>query len=66
MDPEILFSDNLVENKHHKLTRSRRQGHSDKDLKPNPAIRSGRHAVSRGKCLTRVRAGALAATSCAC
>lgn len=39
MDPEILFSDNLVENKHHKLTRSRRQGHFDRDLKPNPVAR---------------------------
>ena len=32
LDAEILFHDNLCENKHHKLTRSNR---SDHDLKPN-------------------------------
>lgn len=37
-DPEILF-DNLVEGKHHKLSRSTRSGLSDRDLKPNPQTR---------------------------
>lgn len=39
MDPEILYADNLVENKHKLLTRSRRRGPHDQDLKPNPATR---------------------------
>lgn len=39
MDPEILFPENLVENKHHKLLRSRRRGPLDRDLKPNPEQR---------------------------
>lgn len=37
-DPEILF-ENLVEGKHHNLSRSARSGLSDRDLKPNPQTR---------------------------
>lgn len=37
-DPEVLF-ENLVEGKHHKLSRSIRSGVSDRDLKPNPHTR---------------------------
>ncbi|EEZ98191.1 phosphatidylinositol 3-kinase catalytic subunit type 3 [Tribolium castaneum] len=37
-DQEIL-KENLVERKHHKLARSLRSGHCDKDAKPNAAIR---------------------------
>ncbi|XP_068908914.1 phosphatidylinositol 3-kinase catalytic subunit type 3 isoform X2 [Tenebrio molitor] len=37
-DQEIL-RENLVERKHHKLARSLRSGHCDKDAKPNAAIR---------------------------
>lgn len=37
-DPEVL-EENLVENKHHKLTRSVRSGTMSRDLKPNAAIR---------------------------
>lgn len=37
-DPELL-SQNLVELKHHKLARALRSGLSDKDLKPNAAVR---------------------------
>eukprot|EP00042_Codosiga_hollandica_P042308 m.386572 g.386572 ORF g.386572 m.386572 type:complete len:827 (-) comp56302_c0_seq3:193-2673(-) len=37
IDPE--FADNLVENKHHKLTRSNRQDALDRELKPNPKTR---------------------------
>eukprot|EP00040_Diaphanoeca_grandis_P008590 m.45750 g.45750 ORF g.45750 m.45750 type:complete len:858 (+) comp20050_c0_seq1:187-2760(+) len=39
MDPEIVYTDNLVENKHKALARSRRRGPNERDLKPNPAIR---------------------------
>eukprot|EP00048_Salpingoeca_helianthica_P007877 m.115717 g.115717 ORF g.115717 m.115717 type:complete len:643 (+) comp14452_c18_seq2:335-2263(+) len=35
LDPEMLFKDNLVENKHHKMTRSKRRGPLDRDLKPD-------------------------------
>uniref|UniRef100_A0A1B6LQ06 Phosphatidylinositol 3-kinase catalytic subunit type 3 n=1 Tax=Graphocephala atropunctata TaxID=36148 RepID=A0A1B6LQ06_9HEMI len=37
-DSEVL-QENLVENKHHNLTRSLHRGVSDKDLKPNSSIR---------------------------
>ncbi|KAK9745841.1 Phosphatidylinositol 3- and 4-kinase [Popillia japonica] len=37
-DQEIL-KENLVEGKHHKLARSLRSGHSDKDAKPNANVR---------------------------
>lgn len=37
-DPEILL-ENMVEGKHHKLSRSARSGVTDKDLKPNPQTR---------------------------
>ncbi|XP_014257170.1 phosphatidylinositol 3-kinase catalytic subunit type 3 [Cimex lectularius] len=37
-DPEIL-QENLVESKHHKLARSLRSGLSNKDIKPNAAVR---------------------------
>lgn len=37
-DQEIL-KENLVESKHHKLARSLRSGHSDKDAKPNATVR---------------------------
>ena len=37
MDPEILCTENLVENKHMKLTRMRQRGRKgDEQLKPNP------------------------------
>lgn len=39
LDPEILYADNLVENKHKLLTRSKARGSNDQDLKPNPATR---------------------------
>ncbi|XP_077555495.1 phosphatidylinositol 3-kinase 59F [Haemaphysalis longicornis] len=37
-DPDVSL-ENLVENKHHKLSRSLRSGLTDKDLKPNAATR---------------------------
>lgn len=37
-DQEIL-KENLVESKHHKLARSLRSGHCDKDAKPNAVVR---------------------------
>ncbi|KAI1296923.1 Phosphatidylinositol 3-kinase catalytic subunit type 3 [Halotydeus destructor] len=43
-DPDLL-SDNLVENKHHKLSRSTRSGYSDRDLKPNPQIRDQLNSI---------------------
>lgn len=37
MDPEILYTENLVEDKHMKLTRMRQRGRKgDEQLKPNP------------------------------
>ena len=39
IDPEIHYSDNLIESKHLRMTRNRRRGPTDRDLKPNPAIR---------------------------
>eukprot|EP00054_Salpingoeca_dolichothecata_P015327 m.88080 g.88080 ORF g.88080 m.88080 type:complete len:883 (-) comp21441_c0_seq1:43-2691(-) len=39
LDPEILFEENLAEEKHRRLTRSRRQGPHDRDIKPNPTMR---------------------------
>eukprot|EP00039_Didymoeca_costata_P030435 m.29521 g.29521 ORF g.29521 m.29521 type:complete len:822 (+) comp8111_c0_seq1:174-2639(+) len=39
MDPEILHVENLVESKHLRITRNRRRGADDRDLKPNPATR---------------------------
>eukprot|EP00053_Salpingoeca_punica_P017396 m.167592 g.167592 ORF g.167592 m.167592 type:complete len:821 (+) comp17196_c0_seq2:270-2732(+) len=39
IDPELLNTENLVEDKHHKLTRCQRRGPSERELKPNPAIR---------------------------
>ena len=47
MDPEILFPENLVENKHYKLLRSRRRGPLDRELKPNPAQRDVLQRVVR-------------------
>jgi hypothetical protein len=38
-DPEVLLSDNLVEEKHHQQMRSYRRGALGRDVKPNPATR---------------------------
>lgn len=35
----FYFKENLVESKHHKLARSLRSGHSDRDAKPNAQVR---------------------------
>ncbi|CAB3384337.1 Hypothetical predicted protein [Cloeon dipterum] len=43
-DSEILL-ENLVEVKHHKLARSLRSGMSDKDVKPNAAVRDQLHTI---------------------
>ncbi|KAE8745182.1 Phosphatidylinositol 3-kinase catalytic subunit type 3 [Frankliniella occidentalis] len=43
-DHEIL-EENLVESKHHKLARSLRSGMSDKDAKPNAAVRDTLHNI---------------------
>ncbi|KAJ1532268.1 hypothetical protein ONE63_000884 [Megalurothrips usitatus] len=43
-DHEIL-QENLVESKHHKLARSLRSGMSDKDAKPNAAVRDTLHNI---------------------
>ncbi|XP_040567670.1 phosphatidylinositol 3-kinase catalytic subunit type 3 [Lepeophtheirus salmonis] len=42
---ELLTDENLVENKHHKLTRSQRTGQSEKDLKPNAEVRDRLNAI---------------------
>eukprot|EP00041_Stephanoeca_diplocostata_P010107 m.160416 g.160416 ORF g.160416 m.160416 type:complete len:879 (-) comp18023_c0_seq5:78-2714(-) len=40
LDPEILYTENLVEEKHVKLTRTQQRGKGKaEDLKPNPTIR---------------------------
>lgn len=39
IDPEILYHDNLLELKHHKLTREQKRDYRARDLKPNPATR---------------------------
>ena len=46
MDPETLFHDNLVELKHHKLTRNRKRNFRDRDLKPNPVNRDALAALT--------------------
>ncbi|EGD78380.1 hypothetical protein PTSG_12885 [Salpingoeca rosetta] len=38
-DPEMMFTENLVEVKHHQQMRSRRRGFLDRDLKPTPSTR---------------------------
>lgn len=43
-DPEMKL-ENLVENKHHKLSRSVRSGISDRDLKPNSSIRDQLNSI---------------------
>lgn len=43
-DQEIL-KENLVESKHHKLARSLRSGHCDKDAKPNATMRDILHTI---------------------
>jgi phosphatidylinositol 3-kinase len=40
-----LLQENLVEIKHHKLARSVRSGLSDKDVKPNAAVRDQLHTI---------------------
>lgn len=44
-EPEKNSVKNLVEMKHHKLARSARSGISDRDLKPNAAIRDLLHTI---------------------
>jgi phosphatidylinositol 3-kinase len=46
IDPEILFNDNLVELKHHKLTRVRKRDYKARDLKPNPTTRDALAALT--------------------
>ncbi|QQP32979.1 Putative phosphatidylinositol 3-kinase catalytic subunit, partial [Caligus rogercresseyi] len=41
----IASDENLVENKHHKLTRSQRTGQSEKNLKPNAELRDRLNAI---------------------
>jgi len=43
-DPEMMM-ENLVESKHHKLSRSVRSGINDRDLKPNAATRDQLNAI---------------------
>ena len=43
-DPELML-DNIIENKHHRLSRSARSCISDKDLKPNAAVRDQLNAI---------------------
>ncbi|XP_064474715.1 phosphatidylinositol 3-kinase catalytic subunit type 3-like [Ornithodoros turicata] len=43
-DPDVSL-ENLVESKHHKLSRSLRSGLTDKDLKPNAAMRDQLNAI---------------------
>lgn len=43
-DPELSF-DNIIESKHHRLSRSARSCISDKDLKPNAAVRDQLNAI---------------------
>ncbi|XP_054160605.1 phosphatidylinositol 3-kinase catalytic subunit type 3-like [Oppia nitens] len=43
-DPEMSM-ENLVENKHHKLSRSIRSGITDRDLKPNAGVRDQLNAI---------------------
>lgn len=43
-DPEIML-ENLVEGKHHKLSRSARSGVTDREIKPNPQTRDQLSAI---------------------
>ena len=47
MDPEIFYKDNLIENKHLKLTRSKRRGPQDRELKPNPVARDQLSVITK-------------------
>lgn len=38
-DPEVLATENLVEEKHHQQMRSKRRGALGRDVKPNPDTR---------------------------